>query len=113
MPRINRPAVWANVLQVAVPVLELLAAIVTVEAERLQLAGKELVPITVVGFDVISNRGNAHHTPLEANSAEGIPPELEATKATPALKVIPGAPRGLPWSGAPITCHAWNSKESR
>jgi len=55
MSRIDGPAIVIDIRQPAAQLFPFLLLIVTVQAERLQRAEKELVDVSVVLLDVISN----------------------------------------------------------
>ena len=71
MVRIDRPAISPDVALVAVCFLLFLAAAVAALAQRLQLPEIEQLVVTMVGRDVVRQRGWGGHVPRQAHAAQG------------------------------------------
>jgi hypothetical protein len=91
---------------VAVLVDEALVAIVTRLAQRLQLAGQELVPVTAMRFDMIGNGRERDAAAIEAHGTERFAAQLVASYATPAFELIPLSPWSLPCGRLLVLLHA-------
>jgi hypothetical protein len=89
--RINRQAVVADVATIPVYIVSRLA-LVTIEAQRLQGAEAEAVPIAAVRWVVVSDGRRRDSPLLEAGGAQGLDLELMAGALFPAQQAVPFAP---------------------
>ena len=94
MTRIDWPSLRVEELAVvAVQVEAPLARVVARVAQRLQIAESERVPVAAVGFGMVSDRSPRHHPTGQAFRAQRMLLKLQATSTSPALELIPAAPR--------------------
>jgi hypothetical protein len=82
-----------------------LVRVVTVEAQALQFAGEELIPVTPMMLDVIGNGSGLYYTPLEAHGAQRLLAELMTTDVSPALALIPTSPWAIRPKDRTARCH--------
>jgi hypothetical protein len=92
MVRINRPAIRADVEQIAVSLEPFLAMAVTVRTQRLQLSVFEQPCIALVGDDMVRHRSGGGDLPLQAHGTQGIFPELQPGPTLPAPRVVKMVP---------------------
>jgi hypothetical protein len=72
MVRINRPAIRADVEQIAARFDLFFRAVMTMLAQRLKGAGEEKCTIAMVGRDVVSDSGRHRKTLLQAKFAQRV-----------------------------------------
>jgi hypothetical protein len=87
---IDRPAIGPDVPLVTVCFLLFLAGAVTVLAQRLQLPEIEQLVVTMVGRDVVRQRGRGSDVPCQAHAAQEEFYELQLGPTLPAPCVVPG-----------------------
>jgi hypothetical protein len=92
MPLIERPTIDSDLRIVAAVNYDSFARVVAIDAERLQLADPELVPVSAMRFDVIGDPGCDCHAALDAHSAQRLITQLQPTPAAPALVLVPLTP---------------------
>ncbi len=88
MPRIQRPAVEADVAPIAARLDVVLCRHVTVLAQRLQFAKPELVDVAAVRVDVIADRCCRDDAALHAELAQRMLLQLVLTQAVPARAIV-------------------------
>lgn len=86
MPRVERPAIGAHVGAETVLLFEALGTVVACVAQRLQRTRPELLNITTMRDDVISDRGGHHLPALQMHGTERMFLELALGFAAPALR---------------------------
>jgi len=79
MPRINRPAVDADIQGITA----LLGTVMTLDTKTLQLASQELVPVSTMRNDVIGHARHPHDTARKAEHAQWVSSELGTPKLAP------------------------------
>jgi hypothetical protein len=89
---IEWPPVIADVWAVAVVIEQTLGAVVAGLAKRLQGAGHKLIPVAMVGDDVIGNASDGDHAPGGAHGAQGVRRQLGSPPPTPAFELVPLTP---------------------
>ena len=92
MVRIERPAIRADIEQIAVGLEPFLAMAVAVRTERLQVAKEKQLLVASMGLDVVCHGGWSDHASGFAHGAEGMFPELRLASAYPCRAVIQMVP---------------------
>lgn len=62
-----------------------LVAVVALLAQGLQPTGQELIPVTIMGYDMVSHCSRPDLAALQTEGAQWIVTELQTPKPTPAL----------------------------
>lgn len=96
--RIDWPTIVTDIAPIAAP--GLLVAVMADDAQRLQLAGPERVPIATVRDDVIGDRGWHRDAASEAEGAQWACSQLGLRAIAPALQLIPIAPTSIDFLAA-------------
>jgi hypothetical protein len=88
--RIERPTIGPDVMLESVQLDPALGAVMTIDAERLQIAQHEFVEISAVGLDVTGDCRGCDSARCQTESAQRLDRQLMAAAAAPGLRVVPG-----------------------
>jgi len=92
MPRVQRPAIQADIGAKTARLDEPLRTVVASLAERLERAEPEFVDVAAMCLDVITDLSRRYDAALEAERAEGVLAKLVSSDASPASRGVPLVP---------------------